>query len=371
MGVKLCINYVHSYNPGATPKDKPLVVGRWSNKISDTQDIKCATAEGTPVLYATLSDSWNTWYTAFIQDRKAKLLQRLSSTWLTSINGLKPIDSRFFILGGNCINIKNSTSTVALYDNSTDTTKYIVDETDYQNAIDKLMRCQMCIYHFLNQTLHKLLNTESPHGIFYRYLGLQARWNAYVYGAKCRVEAISTDNGVCIDVGYVNVECEPIQVEITIDVTVTNDPVLDPIVFVLDGGKTIMMVDPISLHSLYLDEFGGVAGEHEFTRGSEDVTDPNTSKWGLYKWKTGKFHTKVPIIQYGEYTRFVYSIRKNSNAIGYYRNSDQIFEFDLDITIKAGPTSMDSSNLPIVYKSTKEAYCSILEQSTNQYVGDI
>lgn len=342
------------------------IMGRWSMPLNDTDAVKIDASGDIPTIYTKFTDTWATWYTNFIQDRRNQLALQLknltrSNKWVTSINGVNNIDTRLFILAGNCINIENSGAAITLVDISVESVKRVLDTTDYQGAIDKLMRCQMCIYHFLNKTLHRMLNTDDPCGLYYRYLGLQARWNAYVYGSKCHVSVFSTDSGVCIDVGYVNVACTPADVVIDVRVTMSTVPDVDIITIPLDKeGKKKISVHPISLHSLYLEGYGGEKGEHRIMRGAENVTDPYASKWGTDIWSNGSFHTKVEGLAYGKYSRFVYAIRKNSNALGTYRCSTTYFGFTLDITVTA--------NGVVVYENTETASCAVLEYNESSYV---
>lgn len=347
---------------------------RWSEgiKLDSTDDLAATyTADNTVNIRLLSADTWVSWYNKFIQNRKQDCISRyvdLSTAWLKTINETPPIDGRFFIIGGNCLDVSNKLHIVVTGVNIN--RSYTKDPDVYRRAIAKLMRCQMCIYHFMNETLHKLLNAQKPYGVYLRYLGLQARWNAYIWGARLKINVTSAASGVYIDVGYVNLECEPVSMEADITILVNSDPMTVDSADNEDETTDIKTMS-LGLHGVFLEETGGKRSDYtimrsEILRGSDtvdrDITDPNTCSWGLVTWTKAEITQRIDELENLQYTRNVYSIRKNPNIVGFYKFSDDFYwEFTIDIKVKV--------NGNLIKSERHIGSCARLEQSTGNYIG--
>lgn len=357
MGVKIAVK---------TSKGKSVTFSRWGNEIKDDH----VSFSPSDIIKPTIIDTttWRDWYTEYMDQHKIKLenwYKELQASWITSVNNVKPLDGRFFIIGGRCVNIDTSVEgSIGLVLTGRNNSNVSISKPDYQSYINNIMRCQMCLLHAFNSITHKLMTEDVPYGTYLNYLGLQARWNTYTFSANHFGRVITTLESIIIDIGYKNTTCDTEIV--TFDATLrTQDGDYLPIdqggrlgTFIMAyGGQT----EPKPTIELIRKERIG-EGERATER-DKDITDMTNCQCGNITWCSVTMKLKIEL-QPNQYTRLVVgTYRHPGNPTPVVRDEEKgtiAFLVDSSITVD-GRLIEDVKDV--------KCYAPVLKVATRQQIG--
>jgi hypothetical protein len=152
--------------------------------------------------------------------------------YLESLNGLT---GDIYILAGRGMALEQDGQAIGICNTMYNTyhdkayTKAL-DQSAYARAVSYIMCYQLCIYHFMNVSMHRSLTLEGSYddsvcqyGSYLRYLSLKARWNHYVYTSWYNCSVIGGVDSISIAVGLNNIGDKPEDGNITVDISFQGD----------------------------------------------------------------------------------------------------------------------------------------------------
>lgn len=208
-------------------------VGRFTNTYSLKTADTLYTDSGTNSISINSANytSWEEWYNNYITERLTRLGEQindqLDSQRIRSINGFK---GDVYLLAGKGIAIQQNVNSIGIcstmYNTKIDKAfNDLLNSQTIQNAINYIMRYQLCLYHYLNVPIHRSLTTTgtyqgSPaYGSYLRYLSIKARWNHYVFLSWFNCQVVGGDSdSIAIAVGINNILNSRQEANITVTI---------------------------------------------------------------------------------------------------------------------------------------------------------
>lgn len=208
-------------------------VGRFTNTYSLRTADTLYTDSGTNSISINSANytSWEEWYNNYITARLTRLGEQindqLDSQRIRSINGFK---GDVYLLAGKGIAIQQNANTIGIcstmYNTKIDKAfNDLLNLRTIQNAINYIMRYQLCLYHYLNVPIHRSLTTTGTYqgnpsyGSYLRYLSIKARWNHYVFLSWFNCQVVGGDSdSIAIAVGVNNILNSRQEANITVTI---------------------------------------------------------------------------------------------------------------------------------------------------------
>lgn len=370
------------------------------------------------------ADYINDWKQQAVNSEIEKQAEDLKSKYIWTINSIEPKDGKFFILGcegvstgasngtsrmprlgktspvltlnqDSTLNLFKNTPADYLLENLSEYLKSLLED----NACADLVKCQMAMYHYLNDILHRLLSDAPPYGLFYHLAAAKACWNLYVFKESLSVSVDSLKDGIFMDTYYRNETSKDVQLTVVFDIKNLTD-FLD-----IEGDDLAGEIDTNNPNggtgtgqeydldkdwgsagwlAIYLNQANPLldTGVYQIIRDGVDITDINKCAWEYVGFKAGKITQQV-LIPVGEVLHTVYAISKNPNINGFTTYGTwcefevtakaYIQEFEPSEESDSTPTEYPAPNAPPVFEpygelefeKTFNAKCCKLYRGTN------
>lgn len=298
---------------------------------------------------------------AYTDEILQKNFKELKSKYIWTINGIAAEDGAMHIKGAEGLTLNTSDSIQickrypdpCLLDMRTLYHLMVIKD----NALLDIMRYQMCLYHGINDSLHKLLNmsADCAYGLIPNYAAAKYYYNHKTFTSLIHANVVSTRDGVYIEVGYNNVTSVDVKFFATVTIHRDDPPAEDP-ENPEEELKTPDKGSPGWL-GIYLNQTTQSleAGDYTIARDGVDITDVNKCAWFHAKFNGG-YIEQTSSIKQGDVLKTVYSISKNPNIDGFVTYGE-LCNFTIDVTI-----AIDDIEL---YTNSFKAQCASLMAGTD------